>query len=559
MPKSTLLNPVTRIRGEIRRIRIAPPPLKVFAVALCTGLLAQAADPAKQLTLEIRDYLTMPDPGKRDVNSQINSVYSRINFLRQEPGPDRGRYFINEQNGSLYILDKKTKQLTTYLDFNGKAGRKGMFHRLMFESGFATGLISFQFDPDYRRNGRFYTIHLEDPAVAESPLPDNKNFPGFDTKGYEVTQPIRTPGAITREAVLIEWTDTNTADTTFEGTARELMRVQHNVQIHPMGDLIFNPTAKAGDPDWRTLYISCGDGGSGERVNNPIRNNPQRLDTLVGKILRIIPDLNEHKDSSTISDNRRYRVPRDNPFVAKTGARPEIWAYGLRNPHRMTWYVDPADSKKTYLIANVIGLSTWETVIIVHKGANYGYSEREGNQKLLPNNHTAPLPEDDRIPVRIGDEATGELVKPTYPVLQYGHVPGGGDAIANGFVIGDAYPALRGKYLFGDISTGNIWWADINEMIAADDGNPATMAAMHPVEILWQRPGRQEELYPSMAPIVSEAYHARGGEAKYLPGIAVVASKGRADIRFAMDSEGKLFVTSKSDGVIREVVGAVER
>ena len=66
-----------------------------------------------------------------------------------------------------------------------------------------------------------------------------------------------------------------------------------------------------------------------------------------------------------VSENGRYRIPNDNPFVAQAGARKEIWAYGLRNPSRLSW-----DDR---LIADVIGLHTWETVIFIHKGANYGY------------------------------------------------------------------------------------------------------------------------------------------------------------------------------------------
>ncbi|HEV2985852.1 MAG TPA: PQQ-dependent sugar dehydrogenase, partial [Vicinamibacterales bacterium] len=90
--------------------------------------------------------------------------------------------------------------------------------------------------------------------------------------------------------------------------------------------------------------------------------NPQRLDNLVGKILRIIPDPMEQQSASTLSDNGRYRVPSDNPFVSTEGARKEIWAYGLRNPHRLTWAIDPLDSKNNRLIANSVGLHTWETV-----------------------------------------------------------------------------------------------------------------------------------------------------------------------------------------------------
>lgn len=536
---------------------------KLFAAVLCTGFLALAAEEPKNLTLQVRDYLTMPDPGKLEYQTQNRSVFSRINFLREEPGVDRNRLFLADLNGPIYILDQKSKKLTTYLDFNGKAGRAGMFHRLAFETGYASGLISLQFDPDYRKNGRFYTIHMEDPAVDASPLPDATHVPGLDTKGYEVTAAIQTPGPVTpdaRDNVVIEWTDTNTSNAVFEGTARELMRVRYIGRVHPMGDMIFYPTAQSGDPDWRVLYLSCGDGQAGESRNPAIRNNPQRLDNLTGKILRIIPDLNEQKEASTISENGRYRIPRDNPFTAKPGARPEIWAYGLRNPHRMSWDVDPADPKKNYLFANVIGLITWETVVIIHKGANYGYSEREGNEQLLAStNRTGPLPQDDRIPLQVGDKPTGEMVTPTYPVIQYGHVPDGGDAIANGFVYRGKIATLRGKYLFGDITTGRIWWADLKEMIAADDGNPRTMATIHPCQILWQANDGKEELYPSMWPIVSAAYHARGEEAPVMPGFATLVAKGRADIRLATDSKGELFVISKSDGMIREVVGAVER
>jgi len=530
----------------------------VTFAALFAGL-TQAQEPAKQITLQLRDYLTMPEPGKLDPKSQNNSVFSRLNFFREEPGPDRNRFFVNHVGGPLYIVDKKTKQITTYLDFNGKAGRKGLFHRLVFETGYASGLVSFEFDPDYSHNGRFYTIHMEDPAVTESAAPDNASFPALNLKGYAVTAPIATPGASNRESVVVEWTDTNPANLTFEGTARELMRVQLNTQIHPMDDLIFNPTAKPGDPDWRALYIACGDGGSGEK-KDAIRNNPQRLDNLVGKILRILPDLNERKDSSTVSDNGRYRVPRDNPFAARPGARPEIWAYGLRNPHRMTWDVDPADPKKNYLIANVIGLQTWETVVIIHKGANYGYSEREGNQQLLAaTNRTGPIPADDRIPLRIGEEPTGEMVTPLYPVIQFGHVPEGGDAIANGVVYRGKIAALRGKFIFADMTTGRVWWADLKEMLAADDGKAETMAAFHPVELLWQAAGGKEDRYGSMAPIASAGYHARGGEAPILPGFTSNVAKNRADIRLALDRKGELYIMSKSDGMIREVVTATAR
>jgi glucose/arabinose dehydrogenase len=328
----------------------------------------------------------------------------------------------------------------------------------------------------------------------------------------------------------------------FQGTAREILRVRHNTRIHPMGDLIFNPNARPGDADWRILYIACGDGGSGES-RSEIRNHPQRLDTLVGKILRIVPDPADKR--GTLSENGRYRIPADNPFVSKPGVRGEIWAYGLRNPARLTW-------DENTLIASVIGLYTWETVVIIRKGANYGYSMREGNQTLERTNRTSELPAEDKIPVRLNATETDGTVTPTYPVIQYAHVKGGGDAVSSGYVYrGKKFPALRGKYIFGDVSTGNLWWVDYQEMLAADDGDPKTVAEMHPIKVRWK-----SEVYGSMAPVTMSAYHARGGKAPGLPGTAKVAEEGRSDIHLWMDSAGELYIFSKSDGMIRMVTGA---
>ena len=129
-------------------------------------------------------------------------------------------------------------------------------------------------------------------------------------------------------------------------------------------------------------------------------------------------------------------------------------------------------------------------VNIIRKGANYGYSQREGNQLLQPDNVIAPLPAVDKIAVQIGDEVTDEVVVPTYPVVQYGHVPTGGDGIGSGYVYtGKALPALRGKYIFSDLSTGRVWYADWKEMLAADDGDPEDDGADARSEAALERSG----------------------------------------------------------------------
>ena len=503
---------------------------------------APAAPSTPRKTLELADFVKMPITG--DPRGELTrGLLSRVNFMREEPGGRR--FFVNDLNGPLYILDKNTKQFTTYLDFNGLAGRPGLFQKLTFERNFATGLITFLFDPDYARNGVFYTIHMEDPTTDAPAEPKAGVVPGLDVSGYKTTQAGVTwvaPGAvINREVVMIEWTDRNTANATFEGTARELLRVQLASPIHPLGEMTFNPAARRGDPDWRVMYVGSGDSGSGEQ-RDIRRMNPQRMDTWSGKILRIIPDLREHTATSTVSENGRYRVPNDNPFVSMEGAKKEIWAAGLRNPDRLVWDVDPARPREPRLIAFNIGLTGWETMVIVKKGANYGYSLREGPQAMTLQG-MGPVPADDTIPVQITDTIARGTVKPTYPVIAYPHAGAGGDAIAGGFIYrGTRIPALKGKLLFGDITTGRIWYAEMADVLRADDSDPESLAPIH-------------ELDAGLRKIVEETYRSRGGLGETLPGAAAVSGRGRVDLRFAEDSAGELYLLTKSDGMIRQVMG----
>ena len=501
-----------------------------------------AADDTPRPVLELAEYARLPitgDPGGENTRGQL----ARVNFLRDEPGGRR--FFVNDLNGPLYILDKQTKQFTTYLDFNGAGGRPGLFAKLTFERNFATGLINFLFDPDYARNGIVYTIHMEDPTIAGDAAPKAGVVPGLDLAGYRTTAAIvtpTTPGAvINREAVVIEWTDRNIANATFEGRARELLRLQLPSPIHPLGEMTFNPAARRGDPDWRVMYLGSGDAGTGEQKDIR-RLNPQRLDTLAGKILRIVPDLREHTATSTVSGNGRYRVPRDNPFAAVDGARKEIWALGLRNPHRLIWDADPAQPRTPRLLAFNIGLTAWETVAVIRKGANYGYPLREGPQAMSAAG-MGPVPADDMIPVQLTDTVTRGTVTPTYPVIAYPHTSIGGDAIAGGFIYrGSRIPALEGKLVFGDITTGRVWYADIAEVRRADDGNPATLAPI-------------QEVAAALRRVVEDTFRARGGRGESLPGAAAVSGRGRVDVRFAEDEAGELYVLTKSDGMIRQIVG----
>jgi mono/diheme cytochrome c family protein len=511
-----------------------------------TTAAAPAAAPAPQSTegtLEVADYAELPLTGDKSTNL-ISGQLARGSILRDEPGGRR--FFVTDLNGPLYILTKQTKQLTPYLNFDGMGDRAGLFPKFTAARGFAAGLMNFVFDPDYARNGIFYTLHMEDPNTpGESAMPKTGVVPGLNLAGYTTTTALSTPivpdARFAREMVIVEWTDRQIGNTTFEGTAREVLRMQLPGLFHPLNEITFNPAARPGDPEWRVMYLGVGDSGTGERPG-PMRMHAQRLDTLHGKILRIIPMLSEHASTSTPSESGRYRIPNNNPFVSIEGARKEIWALGLRNPHRLTWYVDAARPRESVLLAFNIGLVSWETVMIIKKGANYGYPLREGTQSMSATNGMGLLPEDDMIPVQLSDTVTRGTVKPTYPVAAYPHTPAaGGDAIANGFAYrGKRIPALQGTLVFGDITTGRIWYAQMKEVLAADDGNPLTLAPLH-------------ELGTRLRALSEETFRRRGGQGDSLPGFGAVAGRGRVDIRLAEDNDGELYVLTKGDGMIREV------
>jgi len=217
--------------------------------AMAGLILCGAPSWAQQLTLEVKDYATFPITGSATKSSNnVAGLLARINFLRDEPGGGK-RFFVNDMNGPLYILDKETKKITTYLNFNGRDGQGGLFHKFRFENGQGNGFVNFLFDPDYAHNGKFYTMHLEDPSLPGSIMPDNTNFPGLKLEGYKTTPGIVTPPAHRCEEVIIEWTDTNPSNSTFEGTAREVMRLELNTYSHVLGEMTFNPAARPGDPD----------------------------------------------------------------------------------------------------------------------------------------------------------------------------------------------------------------------------------------------------------------------------------------------------------------------
>src|SRR5206468_2123109 len=174
----------------------------VFACFAFASVFAAAAlFAASQAVVDVEDYLVMPITGSTDSKASNELLLSRVNTLREEAG-GAGRLFISDLNGPLYILDKASKKLSVYLDFNGNEGRNGIFHKLTITQGYGNGLNGFYLDPDYTHNGRFYTVHIEDPALPGSNLPGNASVPGLNVAGYTTTPAIKTPGPLQNEGVL---------------------------------------------------------------------------------------------------------------------------------------------------------------------------------------------------------------------------------------------------------------------------------------------------------------------------------------------------------------------
>lgn len=543
------------------------------------GLLLQAQPagypsapqvPGGDLAVRLDDYAALPPGG-------LTGRLSRVTAMRFEPGelPQfAARTFVADLRQYLSILDLDTRTFTTYIDF------ELVFARFVDGSSHGAGLTSVAFHPEYASNGKFYTAHTEGAALPGSMVPSSEWLPGLNlSSGYTPSASIDPPvGAVSRHSVVVEWTDTDLANTSFEGTAREVLRVGFTNGNHAIGDIGFNPGARPGDPDFANLYLAVGDGGAGQKDEQDT-TIPQRLDALPGKILRITPDLGRNPED-LLASNGRYRVPSTgmdpNPFVGLDlpDVKPEIFAYGFRNPQRMSWDT----VSHTFIVAD-IGLHSWEELNVIRKGANYGYSQREGPEQLFVGGAndgrtagqaipTHPHPQPDTLLVT----GLAGPVMPRYPAAAYSHHDG--DAIAGGFVYrGTLLPQLYGKYIFGDITTARVFYVDLDDLLAADDDDRASLAAIRELQVLFDDPADWPDrgaIPKRLFDIVGDEYARRGGIAggsARLPQAGghmsdaddthgVPYGGGRADIRFAEDRHGELYILSKSDGMIRKLGAA---
>jgi glucose/arabinose dehydrogenase len=244
------------------------------------------------------------------------------------------------------------------------------------------GLLSIAFHPNYRTNGFFYVNYT--------------NLNG--------------------DTVIARYHVSANPDAADPGSAAILLTIPQPFANHNGGQLQFGPDGY--------LYIGIGDGGSG---GDP-QNNAQNLGTLLGKMLRI-----------DVDSSFPYAVPADNPFLTTSGARPEIWAYGLRNPWRFSFDRDTGD-----LFIGDVGQDSFEEVDFQTAGSaggqNYGWRLMEGTHCFNPASNCN----------------NGSL---TLPVIEYPHAAGD-CSISGGYRYrGTASPDLSGIYFYGDFCTGKIWGA----------------------------------------------------------------------------------------------------
>lgn len=333
---------------------------------------------------------------------------------------DRNRLYVAELNGKIWslTLNGKGKGRRLFADLGGIGLNLGCFSSNYDERG----LLGLAFHPNYRSNGLLYTYQSV-PHLGTAKLPANQcNSTNPDHDNVVTEWKVNRPGGKNPKV--------NAA------SARELLRVSHPQFNHNGGELRFGVDGM--------LYVSIGDGGSADDQGNGHTvpgGNAQDLTNLLGKILRIDP-----QPGSTLPG---YKIPTDNPFANSAGVRSEIWAYGLRNPYKISF-----DTASNQLYVADVGQNDIEEINIVSKGLNYGWPVKEGSFAFDQNG-----PDEGFV---TADLITGAYVD---PIAQHDHCiapvsPTGqcqaseGSAVVGGFVYrGNAIKKLRGLYVFGNYST----------------------------------------------------------------------------------------------------------
>ncbi len=323
------------------------------------------------------------------------------------PPDGSGRMFVVDQIGVVHVIDSAGQVLETpFLDLRSRMVEIGIDFGggLVFDE---RGLLGLAFHPQYAANGRLFVVYNAPPG---DDLPDS-----FDSESRLAEFRVRAD-------------DANQADADSE---RILLRIGKPQFNHNGGQIEFGPDG--------LLYWSVGDGGAANDVGDghtPGVGNAQDLSVLLGKILRLDVDGGEP-----------YAIPPDNPFVGDAVARPEIYAYGLRNPWRFSF---DTHRGRTRLFVADVGQNLFEEINLVQRGGNYGWNIREAAHCFDPNNADSP-------PATCPQ--TGARGEPLIdPIIEYPQTADDGTpvgiAVIGGYVYrGEALPGLSGAYVFGDWST----------------------------------------------------------------------------------------------------------
>ena len=311
------------------------------------------------------------------------------------PNDGSGRLFVLERTGVIQIIKDGQKLKKPFLDIKDKT----------ISSFLELGLFSMAFHPDFKNNRKFYVCYSDLWFNGASMITE-----------YQAME--KNPDRADPES------------------ARVILQVDFPYCNHHGGQIAFGPDGY--------LYVGVGDGG----WEGDVINAGQDLHTWLGKMLRI--DVNQS------TADRAYGIPADNPFITKLQqmtlfgvselefskirpkAKPEIWAYGLRNPWTFSFDRETGD----LFIADV-GQNHWEEInlqVASSKGGeNYGW-------KFMCGSHTFP----------IETEATNPRVG-VLPIAEYSHVDQGICVVNIGMARGKAYPALNGTYFCADWGSGKIW------------------------------------------------------------------------------------------------------
>lgn len=405
--------------------------------------------------------------------SATEGFKTRITKLDYIPGTER--LLIVDIRGKLYEL--QDNEPVVYMDM---ARLKQYF---IDKPGLATGFGSFAFHPGFLKNGLLYTSHTESPGSGKADFSYADSIP------------------VTVQWVISEWKTENPDAFPFKGKSRELFRINMVTGMHGVQELTFNPNSKPGDDDYGMLYIGIGDGAC---VESGYPFLVQDIARPWGTILRIDP-------SGRNSTNGNYGIPPSNPFVdhKDTQALGEIYAYGFRNPHRITW------TRTGQMLASNIGQAHIESVNLIEPGNNYGWPIREGTFMLNPYGDITkvyPLPAND----------ADFMI--TYPAAQYDHDEG--LAISGGFeYTGEEIPELKGKYLFADMNNGRLFYIDVSDV-------------------------RRQHITP-----IKEWYIRLNGKSTTT---AELCGSRRVDLRFGKDHAGNIYFFSKQDGKIYRLSTAVQ-